>query len=304
VANISAGVAVYNGARHIRHALDSILSQTVPVDEILVVDDGSTDESAEIAASYPGVRVIRQPNAGIGGARRTLVENACGDWIAFCDHDDYWEPNRIEKGLPATHDEEAVLIYSAVWHVDENGVKTEPLLHATPDQPALEHLVPWPEDIWTSSTLLRREAIVQAGNFNPAYRSGEDMLMWFQLGSRGKIVQIPERLVTMFRRSDSTSSSGQTAHAHGMGIYTDQVLPNFDAWFAHVSEAERRKFRRKIERKVGYGLSILANHLDVDGQLNEAKAMHARALRMNPYSKGVWYRWARSLARRPGKPPI
>src|SRR5438552_2065524 len=100
--SVSACVAVYNGAKHLRTALDSILAQTVKPLEIWVLEDGSSDGSAEIAESYPGVMVFRQPNQGIGAARRALVEHAQGEWVAFCDHDDWWEPDRIEAGLPYT----------------------------------------------------------------------------------------------------------------------------------------------------------------------------------------------------------
>ncbi len=95
-------IAVYNGARTLRRAIDSILAQTYPAREIIVVDDGSTDASFEIAASYgPPVRLLRQENRGAALARNTGVQAASGNWVAFLDADDYYYPQRLELAAAA-----------------------------------------------------------------------------------------------------------------------------------------------------------------------------------------------------------
>ncbi|MGH9463241.1 MAG: glycosyltransferase family 2 protein [Vicinamibacteria bacterium] len=94
---VSVVIPCYNGAAFLRETLASVLAQTHPVLEVIVVDDGSTDDSAEIAASFgPPVRVIRQPNQGESVARNRGVRESRGEWIAFLDADDAWLPNRIE----------------------------------------------------------------------------------------------------------------------------------------------------------------------------------------------------------------
>ena len=98
--SVSVVIPCYNGAKFIRQTLDSVLAQTVEPHEILVVDDGSTDESREIAQSYgPPVRVIRQPNQGESVARNRGIEEARGDWIAFLDADDLWMPTKLERQI-------------------------------------------------------------------------------------------------------------------------------------------------------------------------------------------------------------
>jgi glycosyltransferase involved in cell wall biosynthesis len=95
---ISVVIPCYNGARFLRDTLESVLVQTLPPREVLVVDDGSTDDSAAIAKSYgPPVRVIRQPNQGESVARNRGLEEAKGDWVAFLDADDLWLPEKLAE---------------------------------------------------------------------------------------------------------------------------------------------------------------------------------------------------------------
>ncbi len=100
---VSVVIPCYNGAKFIRETLDSVLAQTVAPIEVLVVDDGSTDDSAAIAESYAlPVRVIRQTNQGESVARNHGIDEARGDWIAFVDADDVWTPNKLERQLEFT----------------------------------------------------------------------------------------------------------------------------------------------------------------------------------------------------------
>lgn len=93
---IAAVIPCYNGARFVERCLDSVLSQTLPVDEMIVVDDGSSDDSAAVIAGwarrngYGKLRVIKQENAGVSAARNTGWQAATSQWIAFLDIDDIW----------------------------------------------------------------------------------------------------------------------------------------------------------------------------------------------------------------------
>ena len=93
---ISALIPAYNAAAYVAMALESALNQTRPPDEIIVVDDGSTDGTAEIASSYPG-RVIRQVNGGISAARNRCVAEARHELIAWLDADDIWLPYHLQR---------------------------------------------------------------------------------------------------------------------------------------------------------------------------------------------------------------
>ncbi len=97
---ISVVIPAFNAGRFIRRTIDSVLAQTYSDYEIIVVDDGSTDNTGEVVKSYGSkVRYIYQENAGDGPARNTGIAAANGEWIAFLDHDDEWLPQRLEKQI-------------------------------------------------------------------------------------------------------------------------------------------------------------------------------------------------------------
>src|ERR1022692_3306410 len=95
---VSAIIPAYNAAKFIHRAIESALAQTHHLLEIIVVDDGSSDETAPVAANYP-VTVIRQQNGGTANARNTGAKAASGEWLAFLDHDDSWHTDKTEQQL-------------------------------------------------------------------------------------------------------------------------------------------------------------------------------------------------------------
>lgn len=98
---ISVIIPVYNGARFLGEAIQSVLQQTVPPDEVIVVDDGSTDGSAALAAQVAGVLVLRQSNRGVGAALNLGISHAHGDLLAFLDADDRWLRDKLAQQVHA-----------------------------------------------------------------------------------------------------------------------------------------------------------------------------------------------------------
>ncbi len=101
-ATVSVVIPTFNRASVVTRALESVLLQTRPPDELLVVDDGSTDDTAErVRAELPGVRVIEQENRGVSAARNAGIRAATGTWIALLDSDDEWLPEKLDRQLRA-----------------------------------------------------------------------------------------------------------------------------------------------------------------------------------------------------------
>jgi glycosyltransferase involved in cell wall biosynthesis len=99
---ISVVIPVFDGERLLAEAIESVLAQSLPADEVVVVDDGSTDGSAKVAESFgPPVRVLRRPHRGVAAARNAAVEESDGELIAFQDADDLMKPDRLERQVAA-----------------------------------------------------------------------------------------------------------------------------------------------------------------------------------------------------------
>lgn len=94
---VSIVMPVFNGERYVAAALESLLGQTYPALEVIVVDDGSTDGTADVVRRHSGVRLVQQKNAGPAVARNFGIENSRGRYISFVDHDDLWLPEKVER---------------------------------------------------------------------------------------------------------------------------------------------------------------------------------------------------------------
>ncbi len=165
---VSVIMPVYNGARFIGEALESVLCQGDAIAEIIVVDDGSRDRSAEGATSYDKGEVIQQENAGIGPARNSGIALATGEFLAFLDADDIWESDKTGRQLQAmkTHgDWEGVFGRVEQFH---NADYTPPTSLVTE------------QDHFTiaGSLLIKREAFDRAGPFSSDHRVGE-FIEWY-----------------------------------------------------------------------------------------------------------------------------
>ena len=179
---VSVVTPCYNGSAYLREALDSALAQSQPPIEIIVVDDGSTDDSAAIAESYgPPVRLIRQENQGESVARNRGIAAASGDWIGYLDADDIWNVDKLEKQV-ALIEPGVVCVHSRYYNF---GLRTgESQRHLLPPNerytlPALVAANPF----CMSSLLVRRDS---KARFPVWTRWGEDRLVHAGPGSRGQ----------------------------------------------------------------------------------------------------------------------
>src|SRR5512143_3733009 len=122
--SISVVVPTYNRAALLDQTLQAIFAQTVPVDEVIVVDDGSTDDTAQVCARQARhVHYIRQDNTGLPAfARNRGIAASTGDWIAFCDSDDQWHPRKMELQLAAIEAASAQWSVTGFGLIDPNGI--------------------------------------------------------------------------------------------------------------------------------------------------------------------------------------
>ncbi len=156
---------VFNGAAFVEEAIASILPQLGPVDEIIVVDDGSTDATSELLAAFaPRVTVLQGRGEGPSAARNIGIAAARGQFIAFLDHDDLWPPGRHQALMAALNADP-----HADAAVGRMRVQVEPGAIPDFDRPDGGH---WPSFLW--SCLYRRRLIEAVGAFDVSLRFGED----------------------------------------------------------------------------------------------------------------------------------
>jgi glycosyltransferase involved in cell wall biosynthesis len=194
---VSVIVPVYNGAASIGRALQSVFAQTFTDFEIICVDDGSTDDTPSVLASFGDkVRVMRQANRGFPGARNAGVAASRGQLIALIDHDDQWLPRKLELEVTALlSDPDAALVYSDVIVVNEAGdeSRSSPIGPDTAHAPSMDEMLTriWP--IMPSTVVMRRSAFDRAGGFCESLK--EDLDFWLAIREQGAFIYLPDRLV-------------------------------------------------------------------------------------------------------------
>src|SRR5829696_2208589 len=183
---ISAIIPAYNAERFIADAVRSVLDQSIPVLECVVVDDGSSDRTAEIVDAF-GARasVVRQANRGVSAARNRGVARSRGQLLAFLDADDSWHPERLERqldALAAAPAHEAVVCATRV--VDDGGAE---LGTVSPDpRVSVERLLLWRSTTVSvsSNLLVRREAFEAIGGFDESLSNSADWDLLLRLVER------------------------------------------------------------------------------------------------------------------------
>jgi len=205
---VSVIIPVFNGVNYLGEAIESVLAQTYAPIEVLVVDDGSTDESAELARSFGGVRVIQKANGGVASARNAGIAEARGDFLAFLDHDDVHYPTKTELQMHALHAHpEAMFV---LCHKRYVLVGEPPSWFRGPrDGTPVQGFVP-------SCWLVRREAFSTVGLFDERYSHGPDY-DWLARAKDLSVshVMLPETLVD-YRVHGSNDSGNATAVTRDM----------------------------------------------------------------------------------------
>ena len=185
---VSAIIPVYNYERYLGEAIESVLSQTYQNLEVIVVDDGSTDQSAEVASSFAarGVRYCNQVHAGIGPARNKGVELAHGEFLAFLDADDRWPDEKIERQLRTFESDPALeMVFGQAVQL-QNGPEWE--AGVKDKNPPVAGMVP---GMVPGTMIIKRDAFLRVGQFHGDWKVGE-FIDWY-----ARAVQLQIRSVVL-----------------------------------------------------------------------------------------------------------
>lgn len=213
-------IPIYNKEKEIKSTLYSVLNQTFSDYEIILVDDGSTDNSISIIKEIQDSRIkfINQKNQGVSAARNTGIKNSSSDYIAFLDADDKWERTYLEEQYKLIHKYPQCNIFATNYYylytsgkkvankinysnvIKENGILENYFETAVNSQPP----------IWTSAVIIKKSQLDAIGGFPVGITSGEDLLTWAKLAYNNKIAISSKCLSTYILREDIELTSKPT----------------------------------------------------------------------------------------------
>lgn len=190
---VSVVIPVYNGRETIGETLASLASQTAAPTEILVIDDGSTDGTADFVRQHAGpIRVISKKNEGLAATRNCGVENAIGDWVAFIDADDLWKPTKLERQLAAMKSHPGHVCYFTWFEYFGGTTDTPPPPTTEPFAVYREPFVAFDFLILPSSILFRRDVKTRFFVEGPP---SDDLMFFTDLVDEGSLCLVNEPLV-------------------------------------------------------------------------------------------------------------
>ena len=235
-------IPAWNAAETIADAIDSVLIQTCQSFEIVVVDDGSDDDTVEVAQAAAGarVRVVRQERQGVSAARNAGIEAARARWVSFLDADDLWLPDYLEEMRRRLDANPRLgLVFTDAWILDEPAgrIRRTPMMKPRrptdepPSDPAafLELLLQG-NFVYTSATVPRR-VLEQVGGYNADLASSEDYDLWLRITSAGFAAAFAPGPLAVYRIRRGTLSSDPLEMARGeldavSGLVASAMLPS------------------------------------------------------------------------------
>lgn len=249
--SISAIIPNYNNARFLGDAVESVLSQTLPPREVIVVDDGSTDDSADVLARFGDrIRVIRQANGGVASARNAGAASASGDLLAFLDSDDTWLPTKLERQAERFADDPALgLVHCGHETIDASGAVLGRHVEGREGWVAEDLLLLRPTIPAPGSTAVIPRSVFEAvGGFDPdrRLRPSEDYDLCVRIATRHRVGFVPEVLMR-YRQH------GSNAHRNVANMERAMLLI-----FAKVFRAPGSEFGRLRRRAYGNLHMVLA----------------------------------------------
>lgn len=210
---VSVIIPSYNAEDTLGRAIESVLSQTYPDIDLIVVNDGSTDSTQAVATSYQRVRCLSQSNQGLASARNLGAAHARGKYLAFLDADDQWTPNKIQRQMQViTRDSRVTVLGTHVVRVVVDAAGNQLSRRPSPRADGRLVEVTFGEltvgnRICGASVLLRRADFEETGGFDAALLAAEDYDLWLRMAAAGhRLFNLNEPLYVFYERPGSLRS--------------------------------------------------------------------------------------------------
>jgi glycosyltransferase involved in cell wall biosynthesis len=294
---ISVVIPSYNHAPYLRECLDSVLGQTRQPDEVIVVDDGSTDESWQILQSYGGrIQAFRQENQGTYATLNTAISRTKGDWIAIQNSDDAWMPEKLEKQARIAEEHSEVgLIHTGIVPVDSDGSPLSewpegiPIYHAPPVVNLLPKLIHY-NCVMISSTMIRREAWDRYGPFDENYFGCGDWDLCLKISQAYAFGFVDEPL-TLYRKHTANASTDTSRLPSDWGLLDWKRLRHQTVLEAVQILWERAKKGEIPRAEASHALACLGTRYLHSQETDLARRMYALSIQLLPLRLKSSYRY-------------
>ncbi len=295
---VSVIVPTYNRAQFVVCAIDSVLSQTFLDYELIVVDDGSTDDTKEVLLGYGDrIKYIYQSNSGVGAARNAGIRCAVGEWLAFLDSDDIWLPEYLSCQMEqANQNPSACSLVTNSIRFDADGssvevfqycgislcetIKNDSCLMERPLTLILQRGMPdFP------ATMFKREAFIRAGLFNENVTISEDLEAIARMCLQGPLCLCSRPLVHTFRRKETTRNLGSRWYSDNM--YCRESLSALYENLKRVSGLTDHEMKI-VNQVLASNKKAIGNLYLRNGDIPKARKCYAEALRLDPSMKSLF----------------
>lgn len=286
---VSVIIPVFNAARTVAAAIESIQAQSFRDFEIVAVDDGSTDASLEMVASFgAAVKVLRQANRGPSAARNYGVRQSSGEYLAFLDADDRWRSAMLER-MVAVLDEHrgASMAYCDVAVIDSEGRALMTALVGERDAPSVDDMLDRLRPIMPSGVVMRRTALAAAGGWPEKLTSFEDVFLWLLMREQGEFVHVEDVLAEWRFAHFPKPLKPPGGQEEAGRIFLGLVRERWNRSAGALVQARERAPRSIL----GYiGLHSLAN-----GDRETARRAFSCVISLDPWRMRNYLRYARTF---------
>ncbi|NTV97592.1 MAG: glycosyltransferase family 2 protein [Chlorobiaceae bacterium] len=278
--NISVVIPLYNKRDSVRRAIQSVLNQTFKPLEIIVVDDGSTDDSAHVVRSLgiKNLRLIHQDNAGVSSARNTGIKSAEGEWIAFLDADDEWMCDYVQSIVMLHGDFPECMVYATAYVYKDGKNEMLPSI-AVPEkkgcmQSYFKVASSGSPPLWTSAVTVNKKALLNIGCFSDKIKIGEDLLVWAKLAYQYDIAYLNEpKAVYYFPLNVNVDSK--------LRFPDDYDLVYRELNDMYVGE-KRYEYKKYIRKYIGYWCKIRLHLYSFYGMRDKAFKEYLKMFKATP----------------------
>ena len=281
--DVSVILPVYNREQSVARAIRSVLSQTRTPIELIVVDDGSTDGTRKVLDSFGSqITVIEQSHAGAYAARNRGLRHAQGELIAFIDSDDVWLPDRLASQMPLMERPEVGLVFGDVVHVrpGQERRRVTSFQIAPPRRGRAAAQFAWCNFVPTSTVLVRRRCLDEAGGFSEEVPLSCDYLMWFRIALRHEL-DFVERVVAEYTLSPDSISAD-------LGRSIEARIQLFSGELARTTEPATRKILKRLLFNLSWSLALAALRKRAGTVARPLRTARSTAMAAARLEAGLW----------------